>query len=135
MSLYVDSSALAKRYVDEPGREQCVRFLETDQDWVTARHTYVEVRRTLAGSFGGQALDEMRRRFLRDWERTSIVELDEAVCLEAASLAESTGVRTLDALHLAASQQAGGGSFRFLTYDRRQAAVARGLGWTVLGAE
>jgi predicted nucleic acid-binding protein len=45
-----------------------------------------------------------------------------------------TGVRTLDALHLAAAQRVGGAAVPFLTFDVRQAQAARGLGLTVVGA-
>jgi predicted nucleic acid-binding protein len=52
----------------------------------------------------------------------------------AAAIAELTGVRTLDALHLAAAQRVGGAAVPFLTFDVRQAQAARGLGLTVVGA-
>jgi predicted nucleic acid-binding protein len=42
-------------------------------------------------------------------------------------------IRTLDALHLAAAERAGGGTLVFVTYDIRQAQAARSLGWPVLG--
>jgi predicted nucleic acid-binding protein len=43
-------------------------------------------------------------------------------------------VRTLDALHLGAAERVGGAALPFVTFDRRLAAAARRLGWTVLGA-
>jgi len=43
-------------------------------------------------------------------------------------LAETLPVRTLDAMHLAAAERAGAGTLPFLTYDVRQAQVARSLG-------
>ena len=52
----------------------------------------------------------------------------------APDIAEITGVRTIDALHLAAARRAGGSAVPFLTYDVRQAQAARGLGFTVVGA-
>ena len=64
----------------------------------------------------------------------SIVELDEITCETAAAIAELIGVRTLDALHLAAAQRIGGPAVPFLTFDLRQAQAARGLGLTVVGA-
>jgi len=48
-------------------------------------------------------------------------------------VAELTGVRVLDALHLAAIQRSGGPAVPFLTFDVRQAQAARALGLTVLG--
>jgi predicted nucleic acid-binding protein len=49
-------------------------------------------------------------------------------------MAEATGARTLDALHLAAAQRIGGGALPFVTADLRQAQIARSLGWVVLGS-
>jgi predicted nucleic acid-binding protein len=132
--LYVDSSALLKRYVDEPESGQCERYLLADPDWLTARVTYVEVRRNLARLLDARALAEARRSFARDWKRTTVVELDEATCVAAAELAEASGVRSIDALHLAAAGRVGRDALRFLTYDIRLARAAREQGFAVLGA-
>ena len=48
-------------------------------------------------------------------------------------LAEMTGSRTLDALHLGALKVVGGGTLPLVTFDLRQGQVARSLAWTVLG--
>jgi predicted nucleic acid-binding protein len=62
-----------------------------------------------------------------------VVELDETTCEIAADLAELTGARTLDALHLAAANRAGKGALTLLTFDIRQAQAARAVGLTVVG--
>lgn len=134
MSLYADSSALLKRYVAEPDSDAADALLRSDPSLLTARHTIVEVRRNLARMLTGRALAAARGQFTRDLTLISIVELDETTCERAASVAEVTGVRTLDALHLAAVQRAGGPAVAFLTFDVRQAQAARALGLTVLGA-
>ena len=41
MSLYVHSSALLKRYIDEPERPSCERRLLADPEWVTGWHTAI----------------------------------------------------------------------------------------------
>jgi predicted nucleic acid-binding protein len=134
MSLYVDSSALLTVYLDEPQRAEALGLLDSDPNWASGWHTYVEVRRNLARSLRGSALVTTRDRFDEHWERVQRIELDEIVCRLATEAAEITGLRTLDALHVGAAARAGGGSLAFLTYDRRQAEAARSLGWTVLGA-
>jgi predicted nucleic acid-binding protein len=134
VSLYVDSSALLKRYVDEPDSEVAESILRSDPSPLTARHTIVEVRRTLARLLSGRALADARSAFLRDVDVLSIVELDEVTCEAAAAVAEVTGARTLDALHLAAVQRVGGPAVPLLTFDVRQAQAARTLGLTVVGA-
>ena len=52
MTLYVDSSALLKRYVDEPDSDTAETLLRSDPSLLTARHTIVEVRRNLARLLG-----------------------------------------------------------------------------------
>jgi len=134
VSLYVDSSALLKRYVDEPDSEAADALLRSDSSLLTARHAIVEIRRNLARLLGETDAAAARSAFAQDLRAFSIVELDEVTCETAAGIAEMTGVRTLDALHLAAAQRVGGGAVPLLTFDLRQAQAARSLGLTVLGA-
>lgn len=133
MTLYLDSSAFLKLYVEEPESEACERVVSSDPGWISARHTEVEVRRNLTRLLEGRELSSARRQFAADWRRTDVIELDATTCSIAAELAEATGARTLDALHLGALRRAGGGAIPLLTYGLRQAQAARSLGWTVLG--
>ena len=134
MSLYLDSSALLKRYFDEPDGDANDRLLASDRVWVTGRHTYLEVRRNLQQRLETRDLTVARENFLADWDGMHVVELDHETCELAAELAEVTGSRTLDSFHLAAAARVGRGALPFVTYDLRQAQAARSLGWTVLGA-
>jgi len=133
MSLYVDSSALLKRYVDEPDSPLAETLLLGDPEWVTARHTEIEVRRNLARLLTGPALAEAREHLQADLENMDVVELDATTCALAATAAELSGARTLDALHIAAAQRLGG-LVTFLTFDVRQAQAARLLDLHVVGA-
>lgn len=132
MTLYADTSALLKRYVDEEDSEFAVELLGSDPMLVTARHTVVEVRRNLARLLNGTALTESRRAFASDLDVFSIIELDAATCELAAAIAEQTGARTLDALHLGAARRLGT-AITFLTFDVRQRQVAQRLGFRVVG--
>ncbi len=134
MSMYVDSSALLKRYVEEPDSARADALLRADGALLTARHAIVEVRRNLARLLAGRNLAAARAAFADDLYSISIIELDEATCDSAASIAETTGVRTLDALHLAAAQRVSAPGVGFLTFDLRQAQAARALGLTVVTA-
>jgi predicted nucleic acid-binding protein len=134
VSLYVDSSALLKRYVREPESLECERLLHSDTVWITARHTWVEVQRNLARLVEGADRTRLQRAFLEDWKRMHIVELDRETCELAGDLAKThPGVRSLDALHLAAAQRVGSSAISLLTYDARQGRAARELGIKVLG--
>jgi predicted nucleic acid-binding protein len=48
MPIYVDTSALLKRYLEEPDSDAAEAFVVGDFAWFSGRHTYVEVRRNLA---------------------------------------------------------------------------------------
>jgi predicted nucleic acid-binding protein len=133
MSLYLDTSALLKRYVAEDESDACERTLLGDTTWITARHTWVEVVRNLAKLLKGAERVRMKKTFAEDWARLHVVELDATTCRRAGELAESLQVRTLDALHLASAERAGGPALSFVTYDLCQAQAARSLGWSVLG--
>ena len=134
MTLYVDSSALLKRYVAEHDSARADELLHSDPDLVTARHTVIEVRRNIARLLEGRSLADSRAAFAEDIRGFALVELDAATVDLSAKIAELTGARTLDALHLGAAQRAGGSALTFLTFDLRQAQIARTLGFTVVGA-
>lgn len=134
MSLYVDASAMLKLYVDEPESGTCQEIMVADPQWLTARHTEVEVRRNLSRLLSGRELDSARRQFAPDWARCAVIDLDATTCQLASEIAEVTGARSLDALHLGAASRLGSGQMAFLTYDLRQAQIARTLGWDVRGA-
>jgi uncharacterized protein len=129
---YVDTSALLKRYVEEPESDRAVDLLVSDPQLVTGRHTIVEVRRSMARLLPATAATQARASFSQDLASLSIVELDAATCELAATIAEQTGVRSLDALHLGAARRLGT-ALTFLTFDARQGAAARALGFSVAG--
>lgn len=134
MTQYVDSSALVKRYLEEPDASSARELLAADTEWVTANHAYTEVYRTLhirgAEAERGRALLQLEQ----DWQRMLVVALDDSLCRRAAELSIVTGTRTLDALHLAAAERAGGRALPLLTFDIRQAVAGRNLGFTVIGS-
>ena len=133
MTLYVDSSALLTRYVDQPDSSRADELLAADDQLVTARVTEVEVRRNLARLLDDTSLVDARANLARDLAAFAIVELDATTCATAAQIAEQTGVRTLDALHLGAALRLGSG-ITFATFDVRQAQAARSLGLIAVGA-
>lgn len=131
MTLYVDTSALLKRYVAEAQSDLVDEVLGGESTLVTARHTMVELRRNLTLHLAGAALIEARQDALEDWAMFSIVELDSTTCELATTIAEQTGTNSLNALHLAAARRLGT-AVQLFTFDRTQAAAARALGLQVL---
>ena len=70
MSLYVDTSALLKLYIEEPESDACEALFVTDPDWVTARHTLLEARRNLRRLLGsGDEHLDAPAQFTDDWHR------------------------------------------------------------------
>ena len=134
MTLYTDSSALIKRYVAEEDSDAAESLLLADPEWVTGRHTYVEVMLAIHRRLGDAERSVASAAFERDWQRTYVVALDDAVCRRAAELGIVTGARSLDALHLAAAERAGGRSLPIVTFDVRLGHAARSLGFGVIGA-
>jgi hypothetical protein len=133
VTLYVDSSALVKRYVAEDDSDRVDAILLADPDWVTGGHTYVEVSLALQRRLGVAVRSIALDAFEQDWQRTYVVALDAVVCRRAAELGIASGSRSLDALHMAAAERAGGRSVPVFTFDVRLAQAARSLGFIIVG--
>ncbi len=132
MTLYVDSSALLKRYIEEHDSAVATELMRTDPVLVTSRLTEVEVRRNLSRLLDGDDLDTQRRALAVDLDAFALVSLDATTMSTAARIAEQTLCRSLDSIHLGAAQRAGR-STMVLTFDVRQARAARDIGITVIG--
>lgn len=132
--LYVESSALMKRYVAEPDSNIAIGIIDAEPVLATSRLTEVEVRRNLARLLRGTNLAAQRERLLADFAAFAVVELDSAVLEDAACIAEETLCRSLDAIHLAAARRLGPAT-ALLTFDRRQARAAQAIGLSVQGVE
>jgi predicted nucleic acid-binding protein len=132
VTLYVDSSALLKRYVDEHDSDAAVQLMASDPVIVTSRVTEIEVRRNLARLLDGAGLDSARRQFAVDLDAFALMSVDATICNDAARIAEQTLCRSLDALHVASALRAGASTV-LLTFDIRQASTARSMGMTVVG--
>lgn len=135
MTLYADASAVMKLYLDEVGSDVARETLRSDPLWMSACITAVEVRRNLARLLVDPELTLARSEFSRDWAEVVSIAIDDTSAHRAGELAETTGVRTLDALHLEAAERSGArDGVPLVTFDIRLAGAARSLGWTVLGA-
>jgi len=97
--VYLDASALVKRYVDEDGTDAVLDAMRPDAEWVMCRFGYTETWKAVA--LAGDP-DELKR-MEREWSYFELVEVTQALVERAGEVALSTGLRTLDALHLAAA--------------------------------
>ena len=132
--LFLDTSALVKRYVEEEGTELVLRRMDEDRAWAASSLARTEAEITLCRlGFGPDETDALLRRLREDWERCHVVPIDPACLGRAAEIGCQHEVRTLDALHLAAADRLPR-PLVLLTFDRRQADAARSLDVVVEGA-
>lgn len=132
MTLALDTSALVKRYRRESGTDVVVDAMDRDPRWVVS--AIVRTEAELALCIGVDATERAAaiERLTVDIDRCLSVPVDPECLARAADIGCAHGVRTLDAVHLAAADRLPR-PVTFLTFDRRQAAAARQLGMVVLG--
>lgn len=105
---YLDTSALIKRYIQEPGSEALLAAWSTFTVYGSAVIIHVEVSAALSkarrlGALDHQGAQLAWQAFLRDWEKLSLVNISLSVVNRASSLAWEHGFRGYDAVHLAAA--------------------------------
>lgn len=132
--LVLDTSALLKRYVAEPGTEAVLAAMDADLLWFASALCECEARVALCHlELDPPLLDERLRALANDWQRFHVVPVDD-LCLERATkIGCEQRVRTLDAIHLAAAERLPRPT-PFLTFDRRQSEAAVALGLELVGA-
>ena len=129
--IFLDTSALVKRYVREDDTDLVIRLMDADPAWSACGVAVVEAHVTLCARLVAPALREEARAMLEmEWRRFAVVALNEEVLARAVEISCQMGARTLDSVHLAAAQQLPLG-LTFVTFDERQAAAARALGFAV----
>ncbi len=129
--LYLDASALVKRYVEEEGSDSVLRAMDEATAWSICRIGYVEAVRAVALAGGEEAV----KRIDTDWLSFDVVEVDAALAEHAARLALSAELRSLDALHLASALVLPPEDLTVATWDERLHRAARDRGLQTLPAE
>jgi len=136
MLLYLDSSALAKRYLLEIG-SQAVETLIDDIDLVAASVvTLPEVMSAIRRTWANGRLDEVgaeaaRAAFRRDWAAVMVLPADVATIARAATMVWEHQLRGFDAVHLASAHRLSdrlGEPVTFATFDRHLWRAARDTG-------
>lgn len=130
MAVYVDTSALVKLVVREPESDALVAWAATEAaQAVSADLARTELVRAVRRSNPQQA--ERAREVL---DSVTLLALTPEI-LESAGRLEPAGLRTLDAVHLAAALALGDDLDAIITYDERLAEAARSHGVHVLAPE
>ena len=108
MFLYLDSSALVKRYIDEPHSEAVAHLMDETLAVGTSAISRVEVGAALARAARGDRLDAegargAREQFADDWPDFGKVPVTDRLLTRAEELAWKHGLRAYDAVQLAAA--------------------------------
>jgi len=124
--VYLDASALVKRYVAEAGSADVAALIAAARLPATAVISRAEVTAALAkavrvGLATRKAAAAGLADFEADWPDLIRLDVSEAVVARAASVAWQQGLRGYDAVHLASAlrwQEALGDAVTVATYDR-----------------
>ena len=138
--LYLDTSALLKRYVAEAGSDEVIAAMARADAVVTSLVTRTEVSAAIAKAVRRRVLDDdggrlAHRRFLHEWPDFWRMPVTDALVARADTVAWDHGLRAYDAIQLAAALTCRetiatlGAHALFATFDRqlRDAALAAGL--------
>lgn len=139
---YFDTSVLVKRYVKEEGSTTARRLLRRYR-FLSSAVAPVEVlsalsRRRMAGELTHRDFLAIRSRLHKDRSYWELVEVGPIVLSQAEELVQKTGLRTLDALHVASAlmfQAASGLTLPFITADIRQREAAETLALNLIWIE
>ena len=132
MTLYVDTSALVRRYLHDRHRPLVLEAMATEEAWAASSLVRTEAQVALHRAAVSSRQQVGLWRELRDeWDAFWVVPLDERCMARAVEIGATYGVRIVDAVHLAAADRLPS-PVRFLTFDRRQIPAADALGFEVL---
>ena len=123
---YLDASAIVKIIAPERQSDALIAWLLARRPLATSVIARVEVARALLRMRLGPAAREHALISAIDEIPLSLAVVERAATLMPAE------VRSLDAIHLASAIEVGSDLEAFVTYDRRMADAARGLGLPVV---
>ena len=131
MTLFVDTSALVRRYVQGPERALVVEAMDEDPVWCASALCRSETLLALHRlAVTARQHERMWGRLRDDWDAFVVVPVDDRCLAHAVELGATYGLRTVDAVHLAAADRLPRPA-TYLTTDRHQIPAAAGLGFDV----
>ena len=138
MITYIDSSLFLTLLFDEQGTLQAQMLWDSDPVLISSRLLRIEARATLArGKLDGRLTSQkskiVAQLFDDLWARLTVVEISEQVAESACEIAESTRLRSLDAIHLAYAVEVSADLFG--SSDVQLCNAASDLGFAVFNPE
>lgn len=142
MTLYLDTSALVKLYVEEAGSDDVLEWIAAASANWTSLVSYPEARSAFGRRLHERALTELQHEQLlgqldQDWADLDLVHVDPVLALAAGVLCTKHGLRGFDSVQLASAMYAStlaADEFAAVTYDPVLARAMRAEGLQVLGA-
>jgi uncharacterized protein len=137
LNLYLDTSALVKLYVREPGTDQVYEVTKLALSTATSWVAYVEFVSALTRSVRIRTIsrtDATRKvaSFHHNWDNLIQIEASKLVITRAATVAWEQGLRGYDSVHLASAliwQEVLAEPVTFATYDRELGKAAAQVGF------
>lgn len=128
MRIFVDTSALFKKYVAEPGSNAFEQVLENAAEIAVSPVTWIEVhatveRRLRERTLSGQQAEWLRREVSRDFAYFLQVVWNQNLERKTVEIIRRHALRTLDAIQLASGALSEAGLF--VTSDRKLYAKAQ----------
>ncbi|MCG8338288.1 MAG: type II toxin-antitoxin system VapC family toxin [Proteobacteria bacterium] len=131
MKTAIDSSAFAKRYVNEIGSDQLHKMLQSTTELALCVIIVPEItsglnRRKREGFLSLEDYNLAKKQLLNDVRDATILQITPAVVIQSIKLLESNGLRAMDSLHIACALE--WKADQFLTSDKRQFEAASNAG-------
>ena len=134
MTLYVDTSALVRRYLRDRHSPVVVEAMAGDDSWCASALARTEAQLALhRASVSGRQQAALWRDLRDEWDAFWVVPMDDRCMARAVEIGATYGVRIVDAIHLAAADRLPG-PVRYLTFERHQIPAADALGFEVISA-
>jgi uncharacterized protein len=135
MKIFFDSSALAKRYIEEPGSEKVQELCSQATTIGVSSISLPEIISALCRLKRQSLITNVqyeagKQALLKDLEDALVCNITPSVIRQAVFILETNQVRTLDALHIACALE--WRSEVFVTSDLRQGNAARTAGLKVV---
>jgi len=133
MKIYFDSSAFAKRFVDEDGSDEAEDILDQATELALSVICVPEIvsalnRRKREREITSNQYAEAKQALLDDVRDAIIVNLTVPVISSALTALEESPLRAMDALHIACALE--WGAEVFVSSDKKQLVAARQAGLT-----
>jgi predicted nucleic acid-binding protein len=140
MPSYLDSSALIKRYVREPGSPVVARLFTVGETLIVSAIAWAECLAALSrkrhdGTLSPRSHAQASTAFAAEWRALHEIAVTVEIHAIVRELLDRTPLRGMDAIHLASArwvERQLGSALSFYCSDRKLSAAARAVGLIVV---